>query len=100
MKLGKLLLRIAEVVAKMSEDLLLHSLCEFMYEVANTFTEFYEVCYCVEKDKSGTIVKWNWSRLLLCEATAATLATCFNILGLKQVQKMNSLRSSHLDIPH
>ena len=87
-KLGKLLLRIAEVVAKMSEDLLLHSLCEFMYEVANTFTEFYEVCYCVEKDKSGTIVKWNWSRLLLCEATAATLATCFNILGLKQVQKM------------
>merc|ERR1712203_91079 len=28
-----------------------HSLCDFMYEVANTFTEFYEKCYCVEKDK-------------------------------------------------
>ena len=63
----------------MTEDLLLHSLCEFMYEVANTFTEFYEKCYCVEKDKSGNIVKINWS---------SVLATCFSILGLKPVQKM------------
>jgi len=87
-KLGKLLLRFAEVVAKMAEDLLLHSLCEFMYEVANTFTEFYENCYCVEKNKAGEIVKVNWSRILLCEATAAILAACFDILGLKPVQKM------------
>ena len=35
-KLGKLLLRLPEVVAKMAEDLLLHSLAEFMYEVAIT----------------------------------------------------------------
>ena len=56
-KLGKLLLRFSEVVAKMADDLLLHSLCEFMYEVANTFTEFYENCYCVEKNKAGEIVK-------------------------------------------
>ena len=54
-KLGKLLLRFSEVVAKMADDLLLHSLCEFMYEVANTFTEFYENCYCVEKDKEGKV---------------------------------------------
>lgn len=87
-KLGKLLLRISEVVARISEDLLLHPLCEFMYEVANTFTEFYEVCYCVEKNKEGSIVKVNLSRILLCEATAAVLASCFHILGLKPVQKM------------
>jgi len=88
MKLGKLLLRFGEVLQRMTEDLLLHSLCEFMYEVANTFTEFYEKCYCVEKDKAGNIVKINWSRILLCEATASVLATCFSILGLKPVQKM------------
>ena len=34
------------------DDLFLHPLCEFMYEVANN-----ENCYCVEKNKSGTIVK-------------------------------------------
>merc|ERR1719209_2811748 len=60
LKLGKLLLRLGEVMTRMADDLLLHPLCEFMYEVANTFTEFYENCYCVEKDKSGTIVKINW----------------------------------------
>merc|ERR1712117_7843 len=87
-KLGKLLLRFGEVIERMTDDLLLHSLCEFMYEVAYTFTEFYEKCYCVEKDKSGNIVKINWSRILLCEATASVLATCFSILGLKPVQKM------------
>jgi len=88
LKLGKLLLRLGEVMTRMADDLLLHPLCEFMYEVANTFTEFYENCYCVEKDKSGTIVKINWPRILLCEATANVLATCFDILGLKPVQKM------------
>eukprot|EP00092_Neocalanus_flemingeri_P029483 GFUD01032013.1.p1 GENE.GFUD01032013.1~~GFUD01032013.1.p1 ORF type:complete len:664 (-),score=183.96 GFUD01032013.1:178-2169(-) len=88
LKLGKLLLRLGEVMSRMADDLFLHPLCEFMYEVANTFTEFYENCYCVEKDKSGTIVKINWHRILLCEATASVLATCFNILGLKPVQKM------------
>jgi len=88
LKLGKLLLRLSEVMTRMADDLYLHPLCEFMYEVANTFTEFYENCYCVEKDKSGKIVKINWERILLCEVTASVLATCFNILGLKQVQKM------------
>merc|ERR1712241_956783 len=73
---------------RMTEDLLLHSLCDFMYEVANTFTEFYEKCYCVEKDKAGKIVKINLERILLCEATASILHTCFTILGLKPVQKM------------
>ena len=80
--------RFGEVIERMTEDLLLHPLCEFMYEVANTFTEFYEKCYCVEKDKAGNIVKINWPRILLCEATANVLATCFSILGLKPVQKM------------
>ena len=80
--------RFGEVLQRMTEDLLLHSLCDFMYEVANTFTEFYEKCYCVEKDKAGAIVKINWGRILLCEPTASVLATCFSILGLKPVQKM------------
>ena len=44
LKLGKLLLRLPEVLLKMYDDLMLHSLCEFMYDVATTFTEFYDVC--------------------------------------------------------
>jgi len=88
LKLGKLLLRLPEVITRMTEDLFMHTLCEYMYEVANVFTEFYEKCYCVEKNSAGEIVKVNHDRLLLCEATANVLAACFSILGLQPVQRM------------
>ena len=51
LKLAKVLLRFPEMIIKIADDLFLHPLCEFMYEVATTFTEFYDVCYCVEKDQ-------------------------------------------------
>ena len=51
LKLSKVLLRFPEMIIKIADDLFLHPLCEFMYEVATAFTEFYDVCYCVEKDQ-------------------------------------------------
>jgi arginyl-tRNA synthetase len=42
LKLGKMLLRFPEVLVKVTDDLSLHTLCEFMYDVATTFTEFYD----------------------------------------------------------
>ena len=74
---------------KTADDLFLHTLCEFMYEVATAFSEFYDNCYCVEKDKkTGEIVKINMGRMILCEVTAKVLAQCFDILGITPVQKM------------
>ena len=88
LKLGKLLLRFPETILKISSDLFLHTLCEFMYEVATTFTEFYDVCYCVEKNKAGEVVKVNMPRVMLCDVTAQVLAKCFHILGITPVEKM------------
>lgn len=60
-----------------------------MYDVATTFTEFYDSCYCVEKDRSsGEILSVNMSRIMLCEVTANVLSKCFCILGLTPVQRM------------
>ena len=73
LKLAKLLLRFSEIIIKISDDLFLHSLCEYMYEVATAFSEFYDNCYCVEKNKSGEIVKINMGRIILCEVTAKVL---------------------------
>ncbi|XP_026855914.2 arginine--tRNA ligase, cytoplasmic isoform X1 [Electrophorus electricus] len=88
-KLGKCLLRFPEVLQKIQDDLLLHTLCDYLYELATTFTEFYDNCYCVEKDrKTGEVVKVNMWRMLLCEATAAIMAKGFDILGLTPVQRM------------
>ncbi|KAM4748563.1 arginine--tRNA ligase, cytoplasmic [Rhinophrynus dorsalis] len=88
-KLGKCILRFPEILQKILEDLLLHTLCDYLYELATTFTEFYDNCYCVEKDRqTGQIVKVNMSRMLLCDATAAIMAKGFDILGIKPVQRM------------
>uniref|UniRef100_A0A1I8MNG1 Probable arginine--tRNA ligase, cytoplasmic n=1 Tax=Musca domestica TaxID=7370 RepID=A0A1I8MNG1_MUSDO len=87
-KLAKTLLKFPDVLVKISKDLLLHVLCEYCYEVSTVFSEFYDNCYCIEKNKEGKIVKVNRSRILLCEATAAVLRKCFFILGLKPVSKI------------
>lgn len=87
-KLGKVLLRFPEVILKVSNDLYLHSLCEYLYEISSTFTEFYDKCYCVEKDKEGKIVKIIYERLMLCEVTARIMEKCLEILGIKTVSKM------------
>nr|CAI5827354.1 unnamed protein product [Callosobruchus analis] len=87
-KLGKVLLRFPDELLKTLNDLYPHHICEYVYEIANTFTEFYESCYCVEKDSSGDIVKVNYGRILLTEATAMIMEKCFHIFGLKPVEKM------------
>ena len=89
LKLAKLLLRFPETIVRITGDLCMHTLCEFLYDVSTTFTEFYDVCYCVEKDReTGAIVKVNMHRMALCEATASIMAQCFHLLGLKPVEKM------------
>ncbi|XP_063233357.1 arginine--tRNA ligase, cytoplasmic [Bacillus rossius redtenbacheri] len=87
-RLAKVLLRLPEVITRITKDLCMHHLCELTYDIATTFTEFYDKCYCVEKDSSGEIVKVNMGRILLAEATACVLKQCFDILGLKPVSRM------------
>ncbi|ENN82854.1 hypothetical protein YQE_00779, partial [Dendroctonus ponderosae] len=77
-----------DVLLKMTEDLCLHHLCEFVYDIATTFTEFYDSCYCIERDSSGGVVKVNTDRILLAEAAALVMERCFHILGLKPVSRM------------
>lgn len=87
-KLAKVLIKFPDVIIKITKDLLLHHLCEYVYEVSTTFTEFYDSCYCIEKNKDGQIIKINDHRVLLSEATAMILGKCFDILGLEPVSKI------------
>jgi arginyl-tRNA synthetase len=62
-KLAKFILKYPEIMLKTLNDLLLHSICEFMYELASIFSEFYDTCYCIEKDpKTGRLffIITNW----------------------------------------
>lgn len=87
-KLAKVLIKFPDVLIKITNDLYLHHLCEYCYEISCVFTEFYNNCYCLEKNDLGEIVNVNMSRILLTEATAITMEQCFSILGLKSVAHM------------
>jgi arginyl-tRNA synthetase len=89
LKLAKCVVRFPEVISRILDDLFPHTLCDYLYELCTTFTEFYDVCYCVEKDRvTGEVVKVNMSRILLCEATGRVLEQAFHIVGLEPVQRM------------
>lgn len=51
-KLAKTLLRFPEVISTMLEELHVHPLCDYLFELSQTFSEFYDNCYCIEKDKA------------------------------------------------
>ncbi|XP_071086878.1 arginine--tRNA ligase, cytoplasmic-like [Haliotis cracherodii] len=88
-KLAKCLLRFPEIICKILDDLYLHTLCDYLYEISTTFTEFYDNCYCIEKDKqTGEVKKINMSRLLLCEATTNIISAIFHILAINPLEKM------------
>lgn len=62
-KLAKGILRFPEILQKTMDDLLLHTLCDYLYELACTFTEFYDSCYCVEKDRqTGEKGRVGWEK--------------------------------------
>ncbi|CAG9808842.1 unnamed protein product [Chironomus riparius] len=88
LKLAKVLIQFPDIIDRILRDLTINTLCEYLYQIATTFTEFYDVCYCIEKNKQGEIVKINTSRILLCEAATAVMSECFKILGLKTLQKI------------
>ena len=88
-KLGKQLCRFPEVIVRCTEELMLHPLCEYLYETAGTLTEFYDACYCIEKSReTGEIVNIDMNRLALLEAVARIFEAGFQILGLKPVLRM------------
>lgn len=88
-KLAKFLCRLPDLLLKTQNDFLIHSLCDYLYELSCIFTGFYDACYCIERNRdTGDVVQIHMHRLLLCEATARIMKCVFDILGLQTVEKM------------
>jgi arginyl-tRNA synthetase len=88
LKLAKQLLRFSDVVIGVLESLQLHKLCDYLYQVAVVFHDFYKSCYVVSTDKETGVVTINYARLVLCEYTADTMKQCFEILGIRPLDIM------------
>jgi len=86
LKLAKTILKFHEVLHQAQRDLLIHPICEWMYNLSNVFSQFYNECYILEvKDGVETV---QIGRLILAEATARVMEAAFKILGIRTLHKM------------
>ena len=72
------------VVAQTAASSQPHRLCGYLFDLAQTFTSFYEACPVLKADSEATRA----SRLVLCDLTARTLATGLGLLGIESPDRM------------
>ncbi len=78
------ILHFSDVIYSVSDNLSLHILCDYLYDLASTYHQFYEHCPILSQDDK-TICH---SRLLLSDLVARTLQLGLHLLGIKTVEKM------------
>ena len=61
-----------------------HRLCTYLYELATSFSSFYEQCPVL---KAETDVE-RTSRLMLCDLTARVMQTGLGVLGIEAPEQM------------
>ncbi|HEX7132864.1 MAG TPA: arginine--tRNA ligase [Iamia sp.] len=78
------LLGFEAVVRQTAETAQPHRLCGYLFDLAQTFTGFYEACPVLKADDEATRA----SRLVLCDLTARTLSTGLALLGIESPDRM------------
>lgn len=86
LKLAKAVLKLSDAVLNVLDSLMLHPMCDYVYQLSTIFSDFYKDCYVIEKKDGETTI--HYQRLALCDVTARVMQTCFKILGIKEVAKM------------
>jgi arginyl-tRNA synthetase len=81
--LAKRLCQFAEIVPQVLNDFRPNILANYLFEVANSFHTFYEVCPVLKSDEPA-----RGSRLALCDLTAQVLYRGLDLLGIKVPEKM------------
>jgi arginyl-tRNA synthetase len=83
-KLAIKLLEFPDLIHSVADDLAIHRLCEYLYDVAAMFHKFYEHCPILNAEN---LTQKN-SRLLLSNITARTLRVGLDLLGIKILEIM------------
>ena len=78
------LLGFGEVVVQVGDTLEPHRLCGYLFELAQTFTTFYEACPVLRADDTAVRA----SRLTLCAVTLDVLVTGLGLLGISAPEQM------------
>ncbi|MGH8493678.1 MAG: arginine--tRNA ligase [Moraxellaceae bacterium] len=83
-ELGNKLLQFSEVLNVVAQKGLPNLLCSYLYELAGTFSSFYEQCPVLSAESEAQ----KQSRLQLSWLTARTLQTGLGLLGIKTLERM------------
>jgi arginyl-tRNA synthetase len=78
------LLGFGDVVAQVGDQLEPHRLCGYLFELAQTFTTFYEQCPVLRVDDDAVRA----SRLALCSVTLDVLVQGLDLLGIRAPEQM------------
>ncbi len=78
------ILNFQDVLYSVGDNLSLHSLCDYLYDLAASFHKFYENCPILSNEDKSIV----HSRLLLSDLTARTLQLGLDLLGIKTLEKM------------
>lgn len=81
--LAKQLLNFGLVLEAVGEEYRPNFLCNYLYELAGTFTSFYENCPVLKAEENQRA-----SRLTLCQLTAETLKQGLDLLGIEVLEQM------------
>jgi len=85
-KLAQLVVSFPEVIEKAMDELLPSGLCTYLYEMASSVHKFYDCDDCrVVFQKEGKVAV---RLLLLIEAVRHTMKTCFDLVGIRVIDKM------------
>lgn len=82
-ELALILTHFPETLLQISQDLAIHRLCHYLYELASQFHRFYEHCPILSETD---IVQSN--RLQLCAVTQSVLETGLRLLGIEPLEFM------------
>lgn len=77
------LLGLGEAVSSVAASLEPHRLCNYLFELASAFTDFYEACPVLQADEPTRS-----SRLALCALTDRTLTRALDLLGIEVPERM------------
>ena len=83
LQLGKKLCQFAEIVPQVLNDFRPNILANYLFELANNFHTFYEVCPVLKAEESVRA-----SRLAICDLTARVLQRGLKLLGIDVPERM------------
>lgn len=84
----KMIMLFPEIVDKVKDDLMFHTLCTYLYDLSNTFSTFHIKCRCIYYNQDKKIQSVDYNRLIICVITKNIIGKCFDILGISKINKM------------